>query len=187
MPSEMGANCPECGVSLPPNAVLCIACGYHLKLGYHLATATGDDVPRPPALHMNPYAAPTVIDPPASPNRSSNPDFDLTEKGAARAKAIVNEAGSVRLLCGLACICAPVWVLMLPWFSYRLYCWHDLNSTYAELRNPNSFSQHGELAADFVNAKSKIIVGMVVGGILWLIMIGTVVLETLLEGPTVGS
>ena len=39
-PQEQTA-CPECGTALASGAVLCIGCGYHLKLGRRIETELG--------------------------------------------------------------------------------------------------------------------------------------------------
>ena len=36
-----GNVCPECSAQLAPNAVLCIECGFHLKLGKKISTDFG--------------------------------------------------------------------------------------------------------------------------------------------------
>jgi len=38
---EPPQTCPHCSNELPENAVLCIQCGYHLKLGQHIETDIG--------------------------------------------------------------------------------------------------------------------------------------------------
>lgn len=169
MTSENGANCSACGAPLPANAVLCVRCGFHLKHGYHLATATGNDADALPKSDPNPYAACAV----PSQQDSGAPGevvFDLTEYGAARAKAITADANSVIWLCLIACLCTPVWLLTLPWFAYRLYSWYDLRSIYAELRSPNSFSPHGQVAADFASAKPKLMAGVILGSFFWILL-----------------
>jgi len=35
-------RCPSCGKPLPPGAVLCVACGYHLLTGERLRTEIGE-------------------------------------------------------------------------------------------------------------------------------------------------
>jgi len=38
-PAESASNaCPECGAAMPEAAVLCVQCGFHLKLGKKLDT-----------------------------------------------------------------------------------------------------------------------------------------------------
>jgi predicted amidophosphoribosyltransferase len=35
---ETGTLCPSCGAVIPEDAVLCVQCGYHLKLGKRMDT-----------------------------------------------------------------------------------------------------------------------------------------------------
>lgn len=46
MEERTGASCPSCDSELPPNAVLCVNCGYNLQTGQKLETmtATGERV-----------------------------------------------------------------------------------------------------------------------------------------------
>jgi DNA-directed RNA polymerase subunit RPC12/RpoP len=52
-PVKAGVKCPSCGAELPPNAVLCVTCGYNLKTGQTLsvvvetADAGADDTGAP--------------------------------------------------------------------------------------------------------------------------------------------
>ncbi len=40
--TETAANvCPECSAELQPDVVLCVACGFHLKLGKKISTEFG--------------------------------------------------------------------------------------------------------------------------------------------------
>jgi hypothetical protein len=103
------------------------------------------------------------------------PEFDLTDRGAARAKAVASDAGYVwaAVLVPFCCpvVGLPLFILMLPWYSYRLYCWYQLNDEFSELRYPNSLSPHGLLAANFQSAKWRLIVGVVFGVIYWAVLI----------------
>ncbi len=165
-------SCPSCGNALAAGAVLCVACGYHLESDRFLATVAE---PNPTATtDSNPYASPVVTE--RSPNEP--PVFDLTEAGVRRVKAVVSDAQMVFLVILLAwCLCAPIWLVMLPWYLYRLYCWYALNAQFAELRSPNSFSPHGELAAKFKGSRGRLLVGIVAGLLFWLIAGGVFALR----------
>lgn len=52
-------HCPSCDVELAPNAVLCVACGYHLAQGTHIATATVPLAEETPDS-SNPYHPPAT-------------------------------------------------------------------------------------------------------------------------------
>ena len=181
------ANCPACGGALPPQAVLCVDCGYHLKLQRHLATAVEKSAR--PAIDPNPFAPPAEPDVPQDAPRIREPYVaDLTPDGARQAKAIVSDASSAYALVVLGLCCWPVWLLLFPWFGYRLWSWYGLNRQYGELRNPNGFSEHGELAVSFQDSKFRLWVGFVAGSIYWglavlnlLLQLATIVLEALLD------
>jgi hypothetical protein len=63
-----------------------------------------------------------------------------------------------------------MWVFMLPWYAFRLWSWHRLNSRFAELRQPNAFSPHGQLAASFRECKTRLWIGVTLGAILWVFL-----------------
>jgi hypothetical protein len=184
VPAPQGALtevCPECQAPLAANAVLCVACGYHLQKEGFLSTAVerpslfADNVPTPlappshPSLDTNPYASPAILNESPSNFYSSGDTFvaDLTPQAAKRARVIVDDAGRVYWVIFLSlCICRIGWLLMFPWYAYRLYSWYDLNRCYSELRNPTPrHSAHYTLALDFQAAKGKIWAGFIVGAI----------------------
>ena len=168
-------HCPSCGASIVPEAVLCVACGYHLKRGHHLATIV--DGLRDTTSDQNPYASSEIIE---SDRSREPPVFDLTDAGARRAKAVVSDAQFVVLTILLAsCVCAPAWLVMLPWYSYRLFCWHGLNSQFAELRSPNAFSPHGELAVQFKDAHGRLLIGIFASFVIWTLVAFVVALDLL--------
>ena len=71
------------------------------------------------------------------------------------------------------CVCRIAWILMFPWYGYRLYSWYHLNRTYSELRNPTPRrSAHYSLALDFQAAKGRIWTGFIIGAIAFLLIIG---------------
>ncbi|WP_425614747.1 hypothetical protein NA78x_004622 [Anatilimnocola sp. NA78] len=156
MTDDKTQRCPACGTALLPAAILCVNCGYHLKLGRHLATSV-ERAPEP-ALDKNPYASPAGVE--ATDDAPRDPQFDLTEAGARQAAAIVAESKSIFYALGAGCCFWPIFLLVIPWYGYRLYCWSQLNSRFAELRYPNGFSSHAELAVSFQKAKRWLYVGL---------------------------
>lgn len=170
------ATCPSCGATLAAGAILCVHCGYHLKLNRHLATVV--ERSSLPSVDPNPYASPAAL---ASDEPSSRPrqaPTDLTEHGAKQAKAIVDEADMVYWIIVVAvCCCSLLWPIILPWYGYRLWCWHRLNQRFSELRYPNSLSPHGTLAGAFQDAKLRLIVGVVVGAAMWLLLALAVLID----------
>jgi len=53
-------NCPSCHAALPPAAVLCVNCGYHLQQQRHLGSTSESREARPPS--DNPYQSPYSAD-----------------------------------------------------------------------------------------------------------------------------
>jgi hypothetical protein len=172
---------------LPFHAVLCVACGYHLKTGVQLATLGGDapaqttealplsdpkqvaSAPRP--VDLNPYAPPQTDVPIDHYPEDDQFAADLTVNGERRAKAVVSDAEFVWTIVVFCFLCCwPAWLVELPWYCFRLYCWHRLNREFSELRHPNSLSQHGDLAAKFQEAKPKIWIGIGIGIFGWLVL-----------------
>lgn len=173
-------ECPECRAPLVGNASLCVACGYHLpRAGFsttaeELRTFT-HEIPtallptnlQPP--DSNPYTSPGILmKQPVVAQFIGEPFVaDLTPHAAKRARAIVVDAEHVYLALILSlCVCGFAWFLLFPWYSYRLYSWYELNSTYSELRNPNPrLSDHYGLAQDFQAAKGRMWSGFIIGAI----------------------
>lgn len=175
---ESPTQCPACGTSISPETVLCVACGYHMTLGHHLATVVERQQRSKP--DKNPYASPAAVESSEPTLSREPPAFDLTEAGARRATAVVSDARSVFLVILLAwCVCGPAWLVMVPWYAYRLYCWHRLNAQFAELRSPNAFSPHGELAAKFKDARARLWIGVIAGAVFWSLLALVLVLELL--------
>ncbi len=171
-------QCPACGAAITPETLLCIACGYHMTLGHHLATVVERQQRSKP--DENPYASPAAVESSRPPLPRERPVFDLTEAGVRRASAVVSDARSVFLVIVLAwCVCAPAWLVMLPWYAYRLYCWHRLNAQFAELRSPNAFSPHGELATKFKDARTRLWIGVIAGLAFWTLLAMVLGLEFL--------
>jgi hypothetical protein len=156
-PGEIQA-CPSCGSFLASHAVLCVGCGFHLAKGVHLATVAEEagrrasSSPSVPTCDSNPYASPMEADNGLMPLES-----ELTPEAVKTAEAIVAEARQTAIvvaLCLFTCNLAPLFVL--PWYAWRLRQWHALNNRFQELREPNSFSPHAELAVNFQDAREKI-------------------------------
>jgi hypothetical protein len=161
--------CPVCQAALPPQAVLCIACGYHLKLKTVLAT----HVDRAPATTVdpNPYAPPDIEAAAPAPRMGQPAVLDLDAAGAKRAEALVQEGSSVFVAIALAsCVCSPAWVVMFPWYLYRLYGWYALNAEFVELRHPNSLSKYADVTTRFPGVRVRLIIGVVIGAFFWMLL-----------------
>ena len=187
--------CPQCQAPLTENAVLCVGCGYHLRQEGFLSTVVerpspfAENLPAsftPPSnqpLGINPYASPAILNERPGSLLSSGDMFvaDLTPQAAKQARAIVDDAGRVYWVIFLSlCICRIAWLLMFPWYGYRLYSWYELNRTYSELRNPTPrHSAHYSLALDFQAAKGKIWAGFIIGAIALALFLGLMLLASL--------
>jgi hypothetical protein len=187
--------CPECGAGLAAEAVLCVACGFHLEEQRFLSTAVERQLPpdgsqfADPAgplplapAETNPYASPTI--PSDIPTRiivAHDSEFvaDLTPYAAKQAAAIVSDAGHVYWAIFLSlCICRIGWLVMFPWYGYRLYSWYRLNETFSELRNPTPrVSAHYSLALDFQAVKGRLWLGFIFGSIAAVLVLLTLVIS----------
>lgn len=167
MSSELPSNsttpdrCPSCGASIDQDAVLCVACGYHLKLGQRLQTEHGEP---PPLPSRNPYASPREEASETREVKKGLPEFDLTEGAVKEAENIVSDAKFV-WVAGLLtlCFCQPLGPFLLPLYAYRLYQWNQLRNTFEELRYPNAFSPNGKLGGDFEEAIVWLKIGLWIG------------------------
>lgn len=192
-PSMLTNECPECKVRLAENAVLCVACGYHLQREGYLSTAVERSPPfrdetiatPPPAsiqpLDLNPYASPAILnEQPIEVQRIGEPFVaDLTPYVVKRANAIVSDAERFYwVLLASVCLCGIAWFLMFPWYSYQLFSWYELNNNYCELRNPTPrLPHHYGLAQDFQAAKGRMWTGFIIGGICFLLRVVVLVLS----------
>ncbi len=163
--SSLIKTCPECDASLASNAILCVQCGYHLQLQRHLRTQieleaesdlqTPAPEPQSGETELNPYAPPLSA-------QSNDPqrNLDLNEADANWARVLVSDAELMPwLLVTSLCCCAIPMPFMLPYYAYRLANWTKLDSMFADLHSPNSFSPHGRLATEFQDARIRLILG----------------------------
>lgn len=118
----------------------------------------------------NPYEPPGRGEAEEESAKFREEQFDLTESGVRRAQAVVSDARGVFFVLFLAsCAFGIGWLIMLPWYIYRLRQWQMLNREFFELRQPNSFSRNAKLASDFQDARLRLIFGIVVGCFFWLV------------------
>ncbi len=153
------------------NAVLCITCGYHLELQQRLKVEFESRVTAPesePAaieLDPNPYAPPRPV-----PSNATTSQLELTESEVNLARIIVSDAEYMPwILIASLCCCAIPMPLMLPYYAYRLANWRKLDAMYPELHSPNSFSPHGLLAAEFQDAKFRLVLGVAFGAFFYVV------------------
>lgn len=169
------SNCPACGNEIPSDAILCIECGFHIRLGRRLGTVVEKTESPPTATdYSNPYATPNIPD--STP--LDKPALDLSDRGAHLAAIIVNSSDWVYMTIGLSCFCCvPVWGVMFPWFAFRLTGWYRLHHEFAELRHPNSLSPHSLIAVRFQDAKNRLILGTIIGFVFWLMFVTGIIRE----------
>ncbi|MFN0020795.1 MAG: hypothetical protein ACKVP0_21255 [Pirellulaceae bacterium] len=196
---EVGeSECPEFHAKMAPRAVLCIACGYHLKHKGFLSTAierqldfSDEEVSSPmftsaEPVELNPYASPSS---PNEKTEASNTRLDafvadLTPFAVKRAERIVTSAEGVYwnlILSYVTCIGA---FIVGPLYGYFLLDWYVLYRTYSELRNPTvRRSDHYGLALDFQASKSRIWIGFIGGMIALILVSGVMLLNVLTSSP----
>ncbi len=162
LPSKLTSldRCPSCGALIGQEAVLCVACGYHRKLGQRLQTEHGE----PPRVSRNLYASPREEASEIREVKKGLPEFDLTNGAIKEAENIVSDASYVWVAGLLAlCFCQPLGPFLLPLYAYRLYQWKQLRNTFEELRYPNAFSPNGKLAGEFEDAIVWLKIGLWIG------------------------
>jgi hypothetical protein len=96
------AKCPACNAAMKKNAVLCVACGYHLKHGVQLSTSVekqSEEFARlseplgPEArIDSNPYAPPQMIDDEFGRSPDGQPTLPLDDGAVLQDESIVSDA-----------------------------------------------------------------------------------------------
>ncbi|MEM7558440.1 MAG: hypothetical protein AAF394_04900 [Planctomycetota bacterium] len=172
--------CVKCGRELPRNAVLCIACGFHLEKGITLTPAK--------IAPANPFADSEVqeesdeeVDDSSESglsNESGKPDnpyapihegqqeefITLDEKSAVLARRIVESAIPIYLsVLMMLCFMLPVLPVLFPYYLMRSVQWWHYHRTYPQLRSPNSLSPYAEIEVEFFSAGMKHIVAATCG------------------------
>lgn len=116
--------------------------------------------------NANPYASPNI---PAE-KQVTPAGFvsELPQWAVGRAAAIGSEADMLvwTIVLGL-CFCPPVLLLMFPWYGFRLFSWYQLNALFDELREPNGFSPHSQVAIKFQDALVRLWIGTILGAVFW--------------------
>ena len=115
---------------------------------------------------QNPYAPP-ISNPPDPPPDPAPIDLDPIDHK--KLKALINDASGFWLAIPMSILCYGCGAFALPiWYSMRLLQWRSLASKYPALlanRVPR-----GSLQAKFKAAFWKLVLGIVVGGLLFLII-----------------
>ena len=113
----------------------------------------------------NPYAAPV-----APGGHQEEVKYTLTPKDRAKADAVCKDAGQFWLAIIMCIACSAIASFIIPiWFSIRLLQWTSLSNKYPELRQPGF--RAGTFGARFQSAQWKLIVGLVVGAVVFVIVV----------------
>ena len=125
----------------------------------------------------NPYQAPHAV--PALP-LGTGADVALPEKDLKKANAIIKDAGQF-WLAGILCIfCALIGAVIVPiWYSIRLFQWHGLRKRFPALMNIDAAP--GSLSKKFQSAQWKLIVGLAIGCVIFLLVLAMLVLPLLIS------
>ena len=110
----------------------------------------------------NPYAAPVNVE-----TAANDLPFDIGAADRKKVDAIIKDAGQFWLAIILCIICTGIASIIVPfWYLVRLVQWNGLAKKYPGLvvHGPPPAS----LQAKFKSSQWKLIVGMVVGGIVFL-------------------
>jgi uncharacterized integral membrane protein len=123
-----------------------------------------DAPPGEPRAGRNPYAAPVAVSAMPVTHASYDP------AGLRRIQAVTKDAGQVWLAILMGFVCtALTWVLICPWFAYRLHSWNRLSREYPQLLAPGAAP--GSIEAKFQRARVELITGLVVGVVMLLLFV----------------
>ncbi len=118
----------------------------------------------------NPYASPTSA---FAPDAGFTIPLDPADQR--KIDAIIKDAGQFWLAIILCILCSAIGALIIPiWYLVRLLQWNSFSKKYPALLTPGA--QPGSLPAKFQAAQWKLIVGLVVGALVFLFLIAYVVL-----------
>ncbi len=153
---ERGVNrpvtCPACGTVATNPVGYCASCGQRLPQTASLG---------PPVT--NPYAAPAT-EPVMS--LSTNRFDPVTVK---KVEAVIKDASQVVLAVLIGFLCTGfAWLLIGPWFFYRLLCWNRLAREYPSLLLGGA--PVGSLEQRFQASRGRLIGGLIVGAVMLLFM-----------------
>lgn len=117
----------------------------------------------------NPYSPPVE---PEAPRPGSAEAFDLPDDQVWQVRFVLTTWKSVLLLTVACCLgCFFLYIPMFFWYGGKLFVWHYLNPKYNELRFPNAFSKHSQLASDFQDSYKPLWAGTLVG-LMFLTLVG---------------
>ena len=137
--SPLEVHCPNCKAMLPDEAVLCVACGYHLKEGLHVANITRPDADVGQASSHNPYRSPS-----SAPSSRVRP-FALIPLFTINGRITRLQWWTVQLVWFFAMAVLgglmenafvpewfgvlTFWICIWPVFAAQIKRWHDINKS----------------------------------------------------------
>ena len=167
-------SCPACHSEIPAKTTLCVECGYHFKFQRRIPTLiAAERAPQPFTEQQVEPVGPTDDNPYAAPRHAASPrpqlykNEKLTERDASWAKSLAGDAKYAIAFTFAGILCVPRGFVLLFWYSFRLYQWHRWNRRFEELRNPNSFSSHGQIAVQFQESRWKLTMALFLAGGFW--------------------
>lgn len=105
----------------------------------------------------------------------SFPSYSIDDNGQVppaivkKAEAIIKDAGQFWVAIILTFLCSGCgFVLVGPWYLFRLIQWNSISSQYPQLTEPNP--PYGSLSQRFQSARTKLLIGMICGVILFLVL-----------------
>jgi hypothetical protein len=153
--------------------VLCTVCGHQLKSRIRAESAKQRETA---SSSENPYA---------TPDGSTN--SSLSEEAEGRAESVISSANSVNansvaglcLLLAVLGVCIPLWLLVLPWSTYQYLRWRRLHAQFPALRRETSYSPHGDIAARFQAAGSRLRLCIALGAFPWFVLAILIIFQLL--------
>jgi hypothetical protein len=113
---------------------------------------------------FNPYSPSASFGTNAAENALGIPNADLK-----KAEAIIKDAGQFWLAILICFLCSALGMIVIgPWYLRRLIQWNGLASKYPSLMQPTV--EFGSLPQRFQSSKWKLITGLVVGLVLFLLL-----------------
>ena len=121
----------------------------------------------------NPYASPTNFL-----TTSDQLPFPIDPADRKKVDAVIKDAGQFWLAIILCVFCSVIGALIVPfWYLIRLVQWNALAKKYPALTAPDA--PVGSVQAKFKSSQWKLIVGLVVGGGIFLWVIGYILILVL--------
>lgn len=116
----------------------------------------------------NPYSAPTVT-------KSIEPAIKMAPADKKKLEIIIKDAGQFWLAIILCIFCSAIAAILIPiWYAVRLSQHSKLAKKYPALNNPSAPPK--SVPKKFQAARTKLIIGMVCGGVILLMLAAYVAL-----------